>query len=119
MFWIRIATVWMFLGVALGAFGAHGFKPLLERHQAQDWWQTAVLYHFIHALGLFVVGWLSTVNPCGKLTAAGWCLTGGIILFSGSLYAMSLSGLRVLGVLTPIGGVLFLAGWGLLFLGTD
>ena len=102
------------LGVALGAFGAHGLKSRVPAEMLAVW-QTAVQYHLIHALGLLAVGILLKLFPeTALLRTSGWCLTGGIVLFSGSLYLMVLSGLRPLGMITPIGGVLFLLGWLLL-----
>lgn len=119
MIWIRLGAVFMFLGVALGAFGAHGLKDVFERHGSLEWWRTAVLYHLIHALGLFAVGWLSQGLPSSKWTWAGMALVGGICLFSGSLYLMSVTGLRWLGAITPLGGLLFLTAWVLVFLGAS
>lgn len=103
----------MFLGVALGAFGAHALRGKLSAHY-MDVYRTAVLYHFIHALGLFVVAWLSTQIQSPKLNLAGIFLLAGIILFSGSLYVLSITGIKSLGAITPFGGLCFLAGWGLL-----
>lgn len=102
------------LAVALGAFGAHGLKHVLT----PEWltiYQTGVHYHLIHALGLLCVGIIAQkFTPSRWLDGAGYCLLAGIILFSGSLYALSLSELRFLGMITPFGGLSFLLGWGLL-----
>jgi len=103
---IRIAAALCFFAVALGAFGAHWLKPTLESNKLVDVWNKAVLYHFIHALALFVLAFFGTTNR-----GACWLLFAGIIIFSGSLYAMGLTGVRVLGAITPIGGLCFLAGW--------
>jgi uncharacterized membrane protein YgdD (TMEM256/DUF423 family) len=103
---IRIAATLCFLAVALGAFGAHWLKPALESHGMIDVWNKAVLYHFIHAIALLV---LALVAPANR--GAWWLLFCGIILFSGSLYAMGLTNLRWLGAVTPFGGLCFLAGW--------
>jgi len=110
MMWVRIASVLMFLAVGLGAFGAHALKSKISDDYL-DVYKTAVLYQFIHALGLFVIAWLSTINNDPKITWAGFLMLAGIILFSGSLYVLSLSGLKWLGALTPIGGLCFLAAW--------
>jgi len=101
----------MFLAVALGAFGAHGLKKMLSV-ELLTVYQTGVQYHFYHALGLLLIGVLSLQWPASMLTkSAGWLLFAGIILFSGSLYVLSISGIRQLGMITPFGGVAFLAGW--------
>src|SRR5207237_7433156 len=102
----RIAAALCFLAVALGAFGAHWLKPTLEAHGLTDVWNKAVLYHFIHAIALFVLALYGTANR-----GAWWLLFTGIIIFSGSLYAMGLTGVRWLGAITPIGGLWFFAGW--------
>ena|ERR1700731_909669 len=110
-FLIRLAAALCFLAVALGAFGAHALKPTLERYAMTDVWNKAVLYHFIHAITLFVLAAVGTTNR-----GAAWLFLSGIILFSGSLYLMSLTNLRWLGAITPIGGLCFLAGWAWLVL---
>jgi len=115
MIWIKIASMLMILGVGLGAFGSHALKDKLSDHYL-DVYKTAVLYHFIHALGLFVVAWISTLVNDPKVTWAGICLFVGIILFSGSLYVLSITGIKWLGAITPLGGIAFILGWVLLFL---
>jgi uncharacterized membrane protein YgdD (TMEM256/DUF423 family) len=107
----RIAALLCFLAVALGAFGAHGLKQTLEAHGMLDVWNKAVLYHFIHAIALLVLALYGAVNR-----GAWWLLFAGILIFSGSLYAMALINLRWLGAITPIGGLCFLAGWAWLIL---
>ena len=102
----RIAATLCFLAVALGAFGAHALRSTLEGHGLMDAWNKAVLYHFIHAIALFVLAFFGTANR-----GAWWLLFGGIFLFSGSLYVMALTNLRWLGAITPLGGICFLAGW--------
>lgn len=97
------------LSVALGAFGAHVLKGRLTADMLAVF-QTGVQYHMIHALGLICIGIIAG-KMVGKANAAGWLLLIGIILFSGSLYALSLTGITVLGVITPFGGIAFLAGW--------
>ncbi len=112
--WIKFASALMFLGVALGAFGAHAIKGKVDAYLL-DVFKTGVLYHLIHALGLFAVAWISTVVSDPKISWAGILMVAGIVLFSGSLYAMSLTGIRALGAITPLGGLCFLAAWALLF----
>jgi uncharacterized membrane protein YgdD (TMEM256/DUF423 family) len=107
----RLGAAFCFLAVALGAFGAHALKSTIESHGMSDAWNKAVLYHFIHAIALFVLGAVGTANR-----GAGWLFTAGIVIFSGSLYLMALTNLRWLGAITPIGGLCFLAGWAWLFL---
>ena len=106
MTFLRTAALLCFLAVALGAFGAHWLKPTLETRNLVDVWNKAVLYHFIHAIVLFVLAFFGTANR-----GAWWLLFAGIIVFSGSLYTMGLTGIRPLGAITPIGGLCFLAGW--------
>ncbi len=104
-----------FLAVALGAFGAHGLKrrllPLVDGAQRLEWWQTAAHYHLAHALALGLVAVLAARVTGGLPRTAGWAFQVGILLFSGSLYAMTLSGVRALGAVTPLGGVGLLVGW--------
>ena len=109
--WIAIGAVCGFLGVALGAFGAHGLQGRATPEQL-EWWRTASLYHLLHVLPLVVIG----VLPAGRrgTAAVGWTTLAGILLFSGSLYAMGLGGPRWLGAVTPFGGLAFLVGWLLL-----
>ena len=106
------------LAVALGAFGAHALRPRFEAQPAlADTYETAVHYHVYHALALLAVGLAATRWPSPLLTWAGYAFVGGLLLFSGSLYLLSLTGARWLGIITPLGGVGFLAGWLLLALG--
>ncbi|HEY2713662.1 MAG TPA: DUF423 domain-containing protein [Chthoniobacterales bacterium] len=102
----RLAATLAFLGVALGAFGAHALKTTLATNETTDVWKTAVLYHFIHALALLLLAVLPVTN---RLAAS--FLVAGIVLFSGSLYLLALTNIRWLGAVTPIGGLCFLAGW--------
>jgi len=105
-----------FLGVALGAFGAHGLKTKVAPEMLTTW-NTAVQYHLVHALGLLVIGMLCHLMPgVPSVRAAGWLILLGVLIFSGSLYVMVLTGIRGLGMITPIGGVAFLIGWLLLAL---
>ena len=103
---IRIAAVMGFLAVALGAFGAHALKDLLGRNETTGVWQTAVFYHFIHAVMLFV---LAERKPFPAI--AWWSFLIGILIFSGSLYLLAVTHVLWLGAITPIGGVSFLFGW--------
>jgi uncharacterized membrane protein YgdD (TMEM256/DUF423 family) len=110
---LTLAAAAMFVAVALGAFGAHALKGRLTPDLAAVW-QTAVSYHAWHALGLLAVGVLMLQWPSrGLLGIAAWLFFAGIVLFSGSLYALALTGMRGLGAVTPFGGVAFLAGWAL------
>ena len=111
MMWMRCGSLLMLLGVALGAFGAHGLKETLSA-EAKQVYQTAVFYHLIHGLGLLAVGWLAILKPMEPLIRiAGWSFVIGIVLFSGSLYLLSLTQAKKLGLLTPFGGLAFLVGW--------
>lgn len=111
-----IGSLSALLGVALGAFGAHGLKSRVDPDMLAVW-QTGVHYHLVHALGLLLIGILCHQLPQATLLRpAGWLLLAGTLLFSGSLYVMVLSGIRALGMITPLGGVAFLMGWLLLAL---
>lgn len=100
-----------FLAVALGAFGAHGLKPILSE-SLMAVYQTGVQYHSMHALGLIGIGILAqNIKNSLFLKLAGWLLLVGIILFCGSLYALAITEIRKLGIITPLGGVSFLLGW--------
>ncbi|WP_139693900.1 DUF423 domain-containing protein [Sporolactobacillus terrae] len=110
---IAIGAILAFLSVAFGAFGAHVLKARLTE-QNLSIFQTGVQYQMVHALGLILIGILALTVFTGQTTLlvwAGWLMTLGVVLFSGSLYALTLSGVRVLGAITPIGGVLFLISW--------
>ncbi|MDQ0338119.1 uncharacterized membrane protein YgdD (TMEM256/DUF423 family) [Caldalkalibacillus uzonensis] len=107
---VALGAALAFLGVALGAFGAHGLKGKITPEMLEIY-QTGVQYHLIHALGLILIGLLIYVMPSHLLNWAGWLLAVGIIIFSGSLYALSMTGVTKLGAITPIGGVAFLIGW--------
>ena len=99
-----------FIGVALGAFAAHGLKSRLDPAMLVTF-ETGVRYQMYHALGLLAVGWACTRWPGWASAASGWLFVAGTLLFSGSLYALALTGVRWLGAITPFGGVAFLAGW--------
>lgn len=105
----KLGAALAFLGVALGAFGAHALKTRLAPGMLQAW-NTGVLYHLIHAVALFALG-LFLKTSGAELKITGWLFFAGILLFSGSLYALALTGIKPLGAITPIGGLCFLAGW--------
>lgn len=98
------------VGVALGAFGAHGLRSRLSPEMLAVF-ETGVRYQMYHALALVALGLLAPTMHGRLTTTAGWAFTLGILLFSGSLYALALSDIRVLGAVTPLGGVAFLIGW--------
>lgn len=102
------------LGVGLGAFGAHGLRSRLSPEMLAVF-ETGVRYHMYHALAILLVSALIGRADAGRyLPAAGWAFAGGILLFSGSLYILAVTGITVLGAITPIGGLAFLVGWALL-----
>ncbi len=115
------AKLFLFLGainallvVVLGAFGAHALKARLPQEMMAVY-QTGIQYHFYHAVGLLIIGLVAAQIPVsGWLKGAGWLMLAGIIIFSGSLYTLSLSGIRGFGAVTPIGGAAFIIAWALL-----
>ncbi|MBE0337911.1 DUF423 domain-containing protein [Paenibacillus sp. 23TSA30-6] len=114
--WIIVGSIMMLLAVAIGAFGAHIVKTRIDA-DALAVYETSVKYHMIHAVGLLIIA--LAAGQWGASTRLKWAarlLFTGIILFSGSLYVLSLTGIRVLGAITPLGGVCFIAGWLLLAL---
>jgi uncharacterized membrane protein YgdD (TMEM256/DUF423 family) len=115
MNWSAAAAVLMGLAVGFGAFGAHGLKGRLDDY-SMSVYEKAVLYHFFHALGLLIVSILPRVGVLSQSAATWVCslLLAGIVLFSGSLYVLALSGVKALGAVTPLGGLAFLAAWFLL-----
>ena len=111
---VMLGSLSALLGVALGAFGAHGLKSRVTPEMLTVW-QTGVQYHLVHALALVLVGILCQLMPETSLVRnAGWMLLAGTVLFSGSLYVLVLSDIRALGMITPLGGVAYLVGWLLL-----
>ncbi|MDN3669906.1 DUF423 domain-containing protein [Echinicola jeungdonensis] len=113
---IKLAAALGALTVAIGAFGAHGLEPTLEKMGRVDTFETAVKYQFYHTLAIFLVGILQVQFPQNKgLSISAWLFFGGIIIFSGSLYILSISGVNWLGAITPFGGLAFILGWILLF----
>ncbi len=120
---LAIASIYGLTAVAFGAFGAHALREKLDPSQLATW-QTAVTYQFVHALALMLTAVLSLHIPARFSAAAGACFAGGVLLFSGSLYllaARELLGLgsfaRVLGPITPLGGLTLMAGWLLMLVG--
>jgi len=111
----RLGALSAFLAVAAGAFGAHALRARLDPAMLLVF-ETGARYQMYHALGLMAAAWAVTRWPGKLASAAGWCFVAGTILFSGSLYAIALTGQRALGAITPLGGVAFLSGWGCLAL---
>jgi uncharacterized membrane protein YgdD (TMEM256/DUF423 family) len=111
MTWFRIGAISGFFAVGFGAFGAHGLKETLEKTKLAATFETGAHYHMYHSLALLAVGLGFWLAPGRAWNIAGWCFLAGIVLFSGSLYALALSDIRALGAITPFGGVLFLIGW--------
>lgn len=105
-----LACIFSFLGVAFGAFGAHALKEKIAPEMLQTF-EVGVRYQMYHAFALFVVAWALRAWNFSNVDIAGWLFTAGILLFSGSLYVLALTGLRWLGAITPFGGLCFLAGW--------
>ena len=100
------------LAVGLGAFGAHGLEGILVQNGRLDTFQTAVNYHFYHTLALLGIGILASVKPQWKgFSFTAWCMILGILIFSGSLYVLSLTGITWLGATAPLGGLSFILGW--------
>jgi uncharacterized membrane protein YgdD (TMEM256/DUF423 family) len=109
-------SIAMALAVGLGAFGAHGLKNRLTQEML-DIFETGVRYHFYHAIGLLIIGLIASHLPESALLKwSGWLMVAGILIFSGSLYILSVSGIRWLGAVTPIGGICFIASWVLIAL---
>ncbi len=110
-FFLPVGALAALLGVVLGAFGAHALRGRLDDY-AMSVFETAVQYHFYHALALVAVGLLALHPPqSALLRPAGWLFLVGLVLFSGSLYVLALTGVRWLGAITPLGGLAFIAGW--------
>ena len=128
-FWLTSGAILAGLGVALGAFGAHGLERVLQQVYSPEetrmiaglqvpatWkylqdFKTGAEYQMTHSLALLAVGLLARDGSRRSLTIAGWSFLLGIVLFSGSLYVLSVTGVKTLGMITPIGGVFFLMGW--------
>jgi uncharacterized membrane protein YgdD (TMEM256/DUF423 family) len=112
MTWSSVGALVLALAVMLGAFGAHGLRDRLDAY-SMSVYEKAVFYHFIHGLGLLIVSILPKTGTFSEFATNWVCglLLAGIVIFSGSLYALAISGNRMLGAITPIGGVCFIAGW--------
>lgn len=110
MNWFAVGAVLAGVGVALGAFGAHGLKTRVSPELLVVF-ETGVRYQMYHALGLLAVGWAMSRNPLPSIRVAGILFVTGIVLFSGSLYLMTLTGAGWLGAITPLGGLAFILGW--------
>ncbi|MFB6366337.1 DUF423 domain-containing protein [Paenibacillus elgii] len=108
---VALGGICAFLSVALGAFGAHALKGKLTADMLANF-QTGVQYQMMHSLGLIAIGLAASLLPAsGHVRRAGWSMFVGIVVFSGSLYVLSITGIKQLGAITPIGGVAFLFGW--------
>jgi len=107
---LLLGAVAAFLAVAIGAFGAHGLRGRLSPEMIAVF-QTGVQYHMYHALALILVSGIMGRMSGWLIQSAGWCFAAGIVFFSGSLYALAITGVTILGAITPIGGLFFLAGW--------
>lgn len=112
-FFISCGSLLAFLAVAFGAFGAHGLKGVLSPEQLVTY-HTAVDYHMWHAIGLLIIGLLQQHKASAILRKSAYFMLSGTVLFSGSLYALSLTAIKTLGIITPIGGVCLLIAWALL-----
>jgi uncharacterized membrane protein YgdD (TMEM256/DUF423 family) len=115
MNWTATGALLLALAVILGAFGAHGLRDRLDPY-SMSVYEKAVFYHFVHALGLLIVAILPRTGTFPESSAAWVCglLLAGIVIFSGSLYALAATGVRALGAITPLGGLSFIAAWLLL-----
>jgi uncharacterized membrane protein YgdD (TMEM256/DUF423 family) len=112
MNWTAVGALLMALGVAFGAFGAHALKDKLDAY-SMTVYEKAVFYHFVNALGILLVALLARTSAISVTAQSrvGWLLLMGIVLFSGSLYVLAMSGIRILGAITPLGGIAFITGW--------
>jgi uncharacterized membrane protein YgdD (TMEM256/DUF423 family) len=110
---VGVGALLGFLGVAAGAFGAHAIRERVSPERLDNW-KTAADYQLWHALATIASGLIAVRWGSGSAAAAGWCFVAGVVVFSGSLYALALTDRRKLGAITPIGGVFFLVGWALL-----
>ena len=115
MNFLAIGAISGCLVVILGAFGAHGLKDIFDEY-GKSIYEKAVLYHMFHTMAILMVGLIDKIQPEMQLSLAGWAFILGIILFSGSLYILSVTGIKLLGMITPIGGGLFIIGWVMLLL---
>ena len=109
-FWLVAASIFGLLSVALGAFGAHSLKNVLDDY-GRSVYEKAVLYQMFHTMALFAVGLMQHLDKETSFSMAGWGFFIGIVLFSGSLYFLAVTGMKWVGAITPVGGVAFLFGW--------
>ena len=114
--WFATGSILCGLGVILGAFGAHGLRERLTPEMLVVF-ETGVRYHLVHGLGLLAIAWAVSRWPDTYVNIAGYLFVAGILIFSGSLYVLAITGIRWLGAITPIGGVCLIIGWGLLAVG--
>jgi len=114
--WFATGSILCGLGVILGAFGAHGLRERLTPEMLVVF-ETGVRYHLIHGLGLLAIAWAVSRWPDTYVNIAGYLFVAGILIFSGSLYVLAMTGIRWLGAITPLGGVCLIIGWGLLAVG--
>lgn len=115
-FFCLCGSIFGFLSVALGAFGAHALRAKLSSDMLSIF-EVGVRYQMYHALALFAVAWAITNYNSGFMLSAGWLFIAGTIIFSGSLYILALTGIKMWGAVTPIGGLLLLLGWLVLIIG--
>ena len=115
MNYLMIGTISGCIVVIMGAFGAHALNDILDDY-GKSIYDKAVLYHMFHSIAILILGLINKIQPEMPLSIAGWSFLFGIILFSGSLYILALTGIKPLGMITPIGGILFIIGWIALFL---
>ncbi len=108
--WFVLGCISAGIGVAAGAFGAHGLKNILTPDMLTIY-ETAVRYQMYHAFGLIATALAGNYLPASNLKLVGWCFAGGTVLFSGSLYLLTLTGMLWLGAITPLGGIAFIVGW--------
>lgn len=113
-FWLLSATALGFLSVGLGAFGAHSLKSVLDEY-GKSIYEKAVLYQMFHTAALLAIGILQYQFKGASFSPAGWAFLGGTVIFSGSLYILAITGVKWLGAITPVGGLMFLFGWAWLF----
>ena len=115
MNYLMIGAISGCLVVIMGAFGAHALSEILDDY-GKSIYNKAVLYHMFHSIAILILGLINKIQPEIQLSIAGWSFVFGIILFSGSLYILAITGIKSLGMITPIGGILFIIGWVFLIL---
>ena len=115
MHYLMIGSISGCLVIIMGAFGAHALNEILDDY-SKSVYNKAVLYHMFHSIALLILGLINKIQPEIQLSIAGWSFLLGIILFSGSLYILAITGIKPLGMITPLGGILFIIGWVVFFL---